>query len=221
MPSLSLNCGQGRTVVWRTGLEGVAAYARGLRPRYSPRLGFLRRRWEEPTGGALATERWAERGARDGMRPARRQLRQREGRRASWVPQAIQCASQPRSASVSSNRGLAGGRAAGWLRCEAIDFSPGRGPSPLLMRPMRVAGFPEVSASTILPWLQRGRWIRARPNGWACRSDQGLGPRRRAGRSPSGREAPDQRQAEDSSVGAESDGRRRTPSRTPPGRAGR
>jgi hypothetical protein len=155
------------------------------------------------------------------MRPARRQLRQREGRRASWVPQAIQSASQPRSANVSSNRGLAGGRAAGWLRCEAIDFSPGRGPSPLLIRPMRVAGFPELSASTILPCLRRGRWSSARPHGWVCRSDLGLGPRRRAGRSPSGREGPDQRQAEDSLVGAESGGRRRTDSRRPLGRAGR
>ena len=130
---------------------------------------------EEATCGTLATERWAERGARDGMRPARRQLRQRDGRRASWVPQAIQSASQPRSANVSSDRGLAGGRAAGWLRGYAIDFSPSRGPSLLLIRPMRVAGFPEVSASAILPRLRRGCWIRARPNCWACRSDQGRG----------------------------------------------
>ena len=130
---------------------------------------------EEPTGGALATERWAERGARDGMRPARRQLRPRDGRRASWVPQAIRSAPQPRSANVSSDRGLAGGRAAGWLRRYAIDFSPSRGPSLLLIRPVRVAGFPEASASAILPWLRRGCWNRARPNCWACRSDQGRG----------------------------------------------
>jgi len=109
------------------------------------------------------------------VQPARRQLRPRDGRRASWVPQAIQSASQPRSANVSSDRGLAGGRAAGWLRCYAIDFSPSRGPSLLLIRPVRVAGFPEVSASAILPWLRRGRCIRARPNCWACRSDQGRG----------------------------------------------
>ena len=154
---------------------GVAAYAGGLRPRYSPRLGCLRRRWKSPPAGLWPQNAGQSEERGMGCGPQRRQLRQRDGRRASWVPQAIQSASQPRSANVSSDRGLAGGRSAGWLRCYAIDFSPSRGPSLLLIRPMRVAGFPEVSASAILPWLRRGRWIRARPNCWACRSDQGRG----------------------------------------------
>jgi len=152
---------------------------------------------EESTCGTLATERWAERGARNGTQPAGRQLRPRDGRRARWVPQAIQSASQPRYANVSSDRGSAGGRSAGWLRRYAIDFSPSRGPSLLLIRPVPVAGFPEVSASAILPWLRRGRWRRASPNCWACRSDQGLGAAPWESRSPSRREAPGQRQALD------------------------
>lgn len=47
---------------------------------------------EEATGGTLATERLAERGARDGTRPAGRQLRQRDWRRANWGPRAIRSA---------------------------------------------------------------------------------------------------------------------------------
>ena len=45
----------------------------------------------------------------------------------------------------------------------------------MLIRPALVAGFRGLSESAILPWLRRGRWIRAGPNRWAYRSDQGQG----------------------------------------------
>jgi hypothetical protein len=130
---------------------------------------------EEATGGTLATERLAERGARDGIQPAGRQLRQRDWRRANWVPQAIRSAPPPRWPNVSSDRGLAGRRSAGWLQGYAIDFSWSRGTSLFLIRLVLVAVFREVSVSAILPWLRRGRWIRASPNSLACRSDRGRG----------------------------------------------
>jgi len=148
----------------------------------------------EVPSGALATERLAERGARDGTRPTRRRLRQRDWRRASWVPQAIRAAPQPREPNVSSDRGQAGGRSAGWLQDDSIDFSQSRGAGLFWIRPVLAAASREVSASAILPWLRWDRWIRGRPNRWACGSQQGQGPRRREGRSPSSREAPSQRQ---------------------------
>ena len=125
--------------------------------------------------GRLPQNALAERGARDGTRPAGRQLRQRDWRRASWVPQAIRAAPQPREPNVSSDRGQAGGRSAGWRQDESIDFSQGSGAGLFWIRPMLAAAVREVSASAILPWRRRGRWIRGRPNRWACGSQQGQG----------------------------------------------
>ena len=62
-----------RAGVWRSvrpnrgladGIGGGRRARCGLRLRYSPRLGFPRRRWKSPRLRALATERLAERGAR-------------------------------------------------------------------------------------------------------------------------------------------------------------
>ena len=50
-----------------------------------------------------------------------------------------------------------------------------------MIHPALVAGFLGASESAILPWSWRGRWIRAHPNPWACRSDQGLGAAPREG----------------------------------------
>jgi hypothetical protein len=68
LPSLGWNCGSGRTVALRTGPDEVAADGGGLRPRYSPRLGFPRRRWKGPRAERLPQNAWQseERGMRRG-----------------------------------------------------------------------------------------------------------------------------------------------------------